>query len=257
LSLVFLEEFHSERVMMIDVMPGYVFESDTDVPDPEINKRMVRVVFADEAHDYQTSINGTRASIADYFRGALLNIGNDMEEVMESPTRLEFLNIDPTTGLEVDEDDYDEDGVKVIVDLNKVVAPVKRVSVSKTIGLLKAADEDYEWYPTTDAIIRTVAENINSISYHDRPKSILDVGAGDGRVLTAIDDMLKGERHNVVSLYAIEKATTHISAMPKRISVIGTDFLQQTLVDKPVGVVFCNPPYSEYENFIESLSRIR
>ncbi|MGL5668705.1 MAG: hypothetical protein ACRDD9_21590 [Shewanella sp.] len=31
--------------------------------------------------------------------------------------------------------------------------------------------------------------------------------------------------------------------------VIGTDFNQQTLVDKPVGVIFCNPPYSAFEQW--------
>jgi hypothetical protein len=37
--------------------------------------------------------------------------------------------------------------------------------------------------------------------------------------------------------------------MPKGISVIGTDFHDQWLVDKPVDAVFCNPPYSEFEQW--------
>ena len=46
--------------------------------------------------------------------------------------------------------------------------------------------------------------------------------------------------------YAIEKAQTHIANMPNEVAIVGCDFHQQTLVDKRVDVVFCNPPYSEY-----------
>ena len=39
---------------------------------------------------------------------------------------------------------------------------------------LKDTGQDFEWYPTTDAMIRIVARHMK------KPGSILDVGAGDG-----------------------------------------------------------------------------
>jgi len=88
--------------------------------------------------------------------------------------------------------------------------------------------------------------------------SILDIGAGDGRVLERIDKLHFGrwsnggndyEYRSTVAKYAIEKSFVHIENMPPDISIVGTDFKWQTLIDKKVDVVFCNPPYSEYEDW--------
>ena len=97
---------------------------------------------------------------------------------------------------------------------------------------LKQTDQDFEFYPTTSEIIKTVKARCPENC------SVLDCGAGDGRVLMAITE---GNR------YAIEKAVPLIQAMPHDVIIVGTDFFQSTLIDKPVDVVFCNPPYSEFE----------
>jgi len=127
----------------------------------------------------------------------------------------------------------------------------------KLVAELKAAGEDAEFYPTTDEIIRKVARDIDKTqdnNRHERLKSVLDIGAGDGRVLKAIQKFLKSREFHV-DCYAIEKAIHHLSNMPKDITVIGTDFEQQTLVDKPVSVIFCNPPYSEFEQWVMRIVR--
>jgi hypothetical protein len=124
------------------------------------------------------------------------------------------------------------------------------MSVHATVRALKENDEDFEWYPTTEEIIRKVSLDMlrELEDGYSRSTSVLDIGAGDGRVLTAIQAKLKTHRdHLSVECFAIEKAIYHLSNMPKDITVIGTDFEQQTLVDKPVGAIFCNPPYSEFE----------
>jgi tRNA1(Val) A37 N6-methylase TrmN6 len=77
----------------------------------------------------------------------------------------------------------------------------------------------------------------------------MDIGAGDGRVLKAIQAKLE-TRLRTIKCYAIEKAITHLNNMPKDITVVGTDFEQQTLVDKAVDIIFCNPPYSEFEQWM-------
>lgn len=125
---------------------------------------------------------------------------------------------------------------------------------------LKDANEDFEWYPTTDEIIAKIAHDIKEESpgYKDTIK-LLDVGAGDGRVLTGIAEKLRDCTEHWKRLYtdmfAIEIATPHLNSMPKEIVVVGTDFRQQMLVDKQMTVVFSNPPYSEYEEWSVKLIR--
>ncbi len=117
---------------------------------------------------------------------------------------------------------------------------------------LIANDEDFEWYPTTDEIISTVANDfVDQRESHSRSHSILDIGAGDGRVLKGMEAVLQErDRYDIVELFAIEKAITHLSAMPKDITVIGTAFEEQTLADKPMSAVFCNPPYSQFTEWM-------
>ena len=51
----------------------------------------------------------------------------------------------------------------------------------------------------------------------------------------------------------IEKSQVLINHMPEEAKVVGTDFDVDTLVDKPTQVIFCNPPYSEYEKWAEKI----
>jgi hypothetical protein len=125
---------------------------------------------------------------------------------------------------------------------------------------LKEAGEDFEWYPTTDEIIQAVVDDIRTEDrYASSGESLLDVGAGDGRVLIQIQQKLSDDsrefRNHYVKLFAIEKSTIHLSAMPKEIVILGTDFHHQTLVDKQVRYVFSNPPYSEFEQWTVKLIR--
>lgn len=143
------------------------------------------------------------------------------------------------------------------IDHHHNLKPGINMSVSATIRELKQNGDDFEWYPSTDEIIRKVVRDIDKTQFgnrHDRIKSVMDIGAGDGRVLKAIQKALRA-REVHVECYAIEKAIHHLSNMPKDITVVGTDFEQQTLVDKPVGVIFCNPPYSEFEQWVLRIIR--
>lgn len=122
---------------------------------------------------------------------------------------------------------------------------------------LKERQEDFEWYPTTDEILKVVAEGITDRidKYHI---SILDIGAGDGSALNRLKKYIEikkrdNERLYDVDRFAIEKSQILISNMNSDIFVLGTDFLQQTLIDKDVDVIFCNPPYSEFEEWIKKI----
>ena len=134
------------------------------------------------------------------------------------------------------------------------------VATQQRVLDLQAAGEDFEWYPTTDEILAIVARSIKrTASAHHRHDSIIDIGAGDGRALTRLQAMLLDKENQWDSihldLYAIEKSMIHLANMPKEIVVVGTDFHEQTLVDKEFGIVFCNPPYTEYEDWAYRILR--
>jgi len=114
------------------------------------------------------------------------------------------------------------------------------VGLFDTIQTLKEREEDFEFYPTTPEIISAVKRSVGHIH------SMLDCGAGDGRVLLAM---------NAYMMFAIEKSTTLIQKMPPEIYIVGADFWDNTLIDKNVDLVFSNPPYKEYVPWSEKVIR--
>lgn len=107
----------------------------------------------------------------------------------------------------------------------------------KLLKELKLKGQDYEFYPTTKEIISCIKQDLNFL-YPNQSPSILDVGAGDGRLLTALTHGKK---------FAIEQSDILISKMDKEIIIVGTDFNQNTLIDKEVDIVISNPIYSQFE----------
>jgi hypothetical protein len=110
----------------------------------------------------------------------------------------------------------------------------------RLLKVVQAADQDFEWYPTSAAMIAAVSRHIPT----DRSacSSIMDIGAGDGRVLK----QLAKRCEYAPALYSIEKSNVLIQAQPADIIPVGTDLFEQNLTCLPVDVIFCNPPYSQY-----------
>jgi len=111
---------------------------------------------------------------------------------------------------------------------------------------LKDNDQDFEFYPTTDEITFDFYKRIKEYT------SILDIGAGNGSLFKRINKFNKPDKNgykNNFDFYAIEKSQILINQMEPNIFIIGTDFHQQSLIDKKMNVIFCNPPYSEYEQW--------
>ena len=117
---------------------------------------------------------------------------------------------------------------------------------SALVEELKAQNEDFEFYPTTDEIIIALIKNIKELkdNYDFSFRSILDIGAGNGKVLTAIEKVF-----DRIKLYAIEKSETLKTLIKKGFYLVGTDFNEQSLLDKTMSVTFCNPPYSKYQEW--------
>ena len=119
---------------------------------------------------------------------------------------------------------------------------VSRVNTLALVDALRDAGEDFEWYPTTRRMIEAVRKDLRE----EDCGSILDIGAGDGRVLAML-----AETHEGAKLYAIEKATLLQQAQPDRVIPVGTEFFEQDLMSLPVDVTFCNPPYGQFEEWAE------
>ncbi|RYE26894.1 MAG: hypothetical protein EOP48_34820, partial [Sphingobacteriales bacterium] len=89
----------------------------------------------------------------------------------------------------------------------------KSISTLAMVNSLKASEEDFEWYPTTDEMIQLIKSDIED-RFIDHI-SILECGAGDGRVLKALTE---GDR------FAIEKSKLLLESLDSSIFVVGTDF---------------------------------
>lgn len=122
------------------------------------------------------------------------------------------------------------------------------------IACLKNANQDFEYYPTTNEILEKLAQRLNEEKkdYWDREKeSFLDIGAGTGKVL----DFVSKEVDTIDHYYAVEKSEINLSNLNSNYQILGVDFHKVTLIDKFADFVFCNPPYSEYEQWAEKIIR--
>jgi len=123
---------------------------------------------------------------------------------------------------------------------------------------VKQNNEDFEWYPTKEEMLIPIYHDIIFNRSKIDSFSILDIGAGDGRVFSILENINKNtplsEQWNIKSIqesfnikkYAIEKSKTLLAAMNKDVIIVGTDFTQQSLIDKKMDYIFCNPPYLDY-----------
>jgi hypothetical protein len=115
------------------------------------------------------------------------------------------------------------------------------MKTNQLVQTLKDNGEDFEFYPTTPEIINAVNHLL------DEGCSVMDIGAGRGGALAGFT--------KASEKYAIEKSQTLIAMLPDNVFVVGTDFHRQTLVDKKVDVIFCNPPFSEFADWAAKIIR--
>lgn len=127
-------------------------------------------------------------------------------------------------------------------------------SVNMLVKELKENNENWEWYPTTVEIVRAFAFYLKSYKHvrsdYGYGGSVLDIGCGNGGFF---QKLCTDEAFKNISKYGIEKSMILSEQLPDDVVLLGTDFNQQTLIDKKVDVIFCNPPYSEYETWAEKI----
>lgn len=136
-------------------------------------------------------------------------------------------------------------------------------SVNQLVMEAKASGEDFEWYPTTFEIVDKIAYSMART--FQGVHSILDIGCGNGGFFEKLDrtehfydDDYNHRNHNSklyksYSKYGIEKSNVLAGNLPEDVILLGSDFHSNTLIDKKVDVIFCNPPYSEYEEWAEKI----
>lgn len=147
--------------------------------------------------------------------------------------------------------------------ISQIASP--KMSTKKLLQKVKENNEDKEWYPTTREIIEAIYWDIKKGDFeewrdtgmHHKNSSIslLDIGAGNGKVFNTIKEISQEQPEDeykhlfIKSAYAIEQSQTLIETYDEDIFVVGTQFYEQTLIDKKTDVIFSNPPYSDFENW--------
>lgn len=134
------------------------------------------------------------------------------------------------------------------------------MGTNQIVEALKERNEDFEWYPTTQEIVDRLAGHIFKKRTYGRGEyecdysSVLDIGCGNGSFFEKLD-RTEPQKINETSdygkmlrtRYGIEKSFELCEGLPGDVVIIGSDFHEQTLIDKKVDLIFCNPPYSEFE----------
>lgn len=136
-------------------------------------------------------------------------------------------------------------------------------TVNQLVTEIKKNGENYEWYPTTQEIVDCVAEWV--ATHGEFTNDILDIGCGNGGFFEKLDktdyfylDDFKSRHFNYklkknYKRYGIEKSMILAEQLPDTVILLGSDFNTNTLIDKKVDCIFCNPPYSEYELWAEKI----
>lgn len=140
------------------------------------------------------------------------------------------------------------------------------MGANQIVETLKATEEDFEWYPTTQEIVDCLARRIFTKREYGRGEfeckyhSVLDIGCGNGSFFEKLDrtEAQKvneaGEYGKMLrTRYGIEKSVALCDMLPRDVVIIGSDFYEQTLIDKQVDLIFCNPPYSDFEGWAEKI----
>ena len=125
------------------------------------------------------------------------------------------------------------------------------MNINNLVRQIKQNNEDYEFYPTTQEIVNRLGAELknNRHCYAGGINSILDIGCGNGSFF----EKLKKTGFEIEEKYGIEKSTILYENLPDDVILLGSDFNEQTLIDKKVDVIFCNPPYSQFESWAEKI----
>ena len=117
------------------------------------------------------------------------------------------------------------------------------MSVYSLVNELKENNQDFEFYPTTDEMLAVIEP------YMDK-ETVLDIGCGLCHFKKYMDKISESK---IDRYYVIEKSKILLSKLDKSSICVGTDLYENTLIDKKVSTIFCNPPYSDYVGWTKKI----
>lgn len=132
------------------------------------------------------------------------------------------------------------------------------MNINKTIIELKANNEDFEFYPTTDEILECIYDDNLKIDRYNNDISlgkVLDIGAGNFKFYNHFYEYIKTKEIETgyMNYRFIEKSKILLQQAPKDAVPVGTDFNNFTLIGKKFDLIFCNPPYSEFTEWMTKI----
>lgn len=119
-----------------------------------------------------------------------------------------------------------------------------------TVKDLQSNNSDFEWYPTSDRIIQAVIDDVKRAGRAHTSKTVIDIGAGDGRVLTAFK---QDSDLYICNLLGVEKSGNHVARWPSNITFVGGDFYESQVDTGNIDILFSNPPFGDLERWCEHL----
>ena len=117
------------------------------------------------------------------------------------------------------------------------------MSTNTLIKELKENNEDFEFYPTSKNMIDVIIPYLNH-------ETVLDIGCGTCNFKKFVSE---ADTSKIKKYYVMEKSKTLLNKLDDDTICLGTDFNANTLLDKKVSTIFCNPPYSEFENWTKRI----
>lgn len=112
-----------------------------------------------------------------------------------------------------------------------------------------------EFYPTSEEMLRVISPYMDN-------ETVLDIGCGTCNFKKYMLKFEKEEnskkdswrqKNKIYKYYVMEKSKILLQKLDEDTICLGTDFNENTLIDKKVTTIFCNPPYSEFTNWVHRI----
>ena len=119
------------------------------------------------------------------------------------------------------------------------------------VNTLKENNQDFEFYPTSDRMLEKIHSHLSDKRYIHF--SVLDIGCGTCKFKKFFDERFSKTHLRIDTYYVFEKSSILREQFDSDTICLGTDFYTNTLIDKEVDVIFCNPPYSDFTFWVNKI----
>lgn len=148
--------------------------------------------------------------------------------------------------------------------MNAQLSP--QLKKTATVEFIRGTDEDFQFFPSTPEIIDAVKTDILKLNGTISGLTLLDIGAGDMRVLETIaEEPIRRNRADAVAFHndytaasnyqptilkGIEISSALRSVWNKCVQPVGTDFMNLNLLEISSDYTYTNPPFNMLETWL-------